>query len=167
MKCILLSILLTLVVLIISGLIYIYSGIFDPAQTTPHKPVTQWIINKTLFTSIEKRMKDIDVPGTDTSMYAGGARHYNEMCAVCHGAPGVDPSGFIEGLNPKPPRILRPEDIVPAAEAFWIIKYGIKMTSMPAFGPTHTDDDIWAITSFAVNEMVRMSSPEYQEILNH
>jgi mono/diheme cytochrome c family protein len=167
MKSILLSILLTLVVLVIAGLIYIYAGVFDPSQTTPHKPLTQWIINKTLFTSIERRMKDIVVPETDTSVFAEGARHYNEMCVVCHGAPGSDPSEFIEGLNPKPPRILRPEDIVPPAEAFWIIKYGIKMTSMPAFGPTHNDDDIWAITSFAVNKMVRMSSAEYQEILNH
>jgi mono/diheme cytochrome c family protein len=166
MKSILLSIILTLVVLVIAGLIYIYAGIFDPSQTTPHKPLTQWIINKTLFTAIEKRMKDITVPETDTATFAAGARHYNEMCAVCHGAPGVDPSEFIEGLNPRPPRILRPEDIVPTAEAFWIIKNGIKMTSMPAFSPTHNDDDIWAITSFAVNKMVRMSSEEYQELLN-
>jgi mono/diheme cytochrome c family protein len=167
MKSILLSILLTLVVLVIAGLIYVYSGIFDPSQTTPHKPLTQWIINKTLFTAIEKRVKDIRVPALDdTAMISLGASHYNEMCVVCHGAPGVDPSELVEGLNPKPPRILRPEDIVKADEAFWIIKNGIKMTSMPAFAPTHNDDEIWAITAFAVNKMVRMSPSEYQELTN-
>jgi mono/diheme cytochrome c family protein len=165
MKSILLSIILTLVVLIIAGLIYIYSGIFDPSQTTPHKPLTQWVINKTLFNSIEKRVKEVKVPDLeDTAKIALGARHYNEMCVACHGAPGVDPSELVEGLNPKPPRILKPEDIVKADEAFWIIRNGIKMTSMPAFAPTHTDDEIWAITAFSVNKLVKMSESEYLEL---
>ncbi|MEP7231601.1 MAG: cytochrome c [Ginsengibacter sp.] len=42
-------------------------------------------------------------------------------------------------------------------EAFWIIKNGIKMTSMPAFGPTHSDQKIWAITDFLLNKMNKMS----------
>jgi hypothetical protein len=38
----------------------------------------------------------------------------------------------------------------------------IKMTSMPAFGPTHTDQKIWAITGFLLNKMNKMSPEEYQ-----
>ena len=35
-----------------------------------------------------------------------------------------------------------------SAELFWIIKNGIKMTGMPAFGPTHQDEQIWNIVGF-------------------
>jgi mono/diheme cytochrome c family protein len=165
MKNIILSIVLTLVLLAILGLIYIYSGAFDVSQTTPHKPLTQWVINKTMQHSIERRVKNIKVPDlNDTAMYAVGAKHYNEMCVICHGAPGHDASELAEGLYPEPPRIEEPEDIVPPAEAFWIIKNGIKMTSMPAFGPTHTDAEIWAITAFVINRMVKMSDAEYDKI---
>ena len=47
-------------------------------------------------------------------------------------------------------------------ESFWIIKNGIKMTSMPAYGPTHTDQKIWAMTDFLLNKMNKMSTEEYQ-----
>ena len=30
----------------------------------------------------------------------------------------------------------------------WIVKNGIKLTGMPAFGPTHSDDEIWAVIRF-------------------
>jgi mono/diheme cytochrome c family protein len=34
---------------------------------------------------------------------------------------------------------------------------------MPAFAPTHTDNNIWAITAFMLNKMNKMSPSEYQE----
>ncbi len=55
------------------------------------------------------------------------------------------------------------EDMPDTTEAFWIIKNGIKMTSMPAFGPTHSDQKIWAITDFLLNKMNKMSLIEYLE----
>ncbi|MDQ2862189.1 MAG: cytochrome c [Bacteroidota bacterium] len=33
---------------------------------------------------------------------------------------------------------------------------------MPAFGPTHSDEKIWAITDFLLNKLSRMSPEEYQ-----
>lgn len=49
------------------------------------------------------------------------------------------------------------------AEAFWIIKNGIKYTVMPAFGPTHDDEKIWAIFDFLLNKMNKMSPKDYKE----
>jgi mono/diheme cytochrome c family protein len=34
---------------------------------------------------------------------------------------------------------------------------------MPAYGPTHNDQKIWAITDFLLNKMNKMSPEEYQE----
>src|SRR2546423_13483863 len=58
------------------------------------------------------------------------------MCVQCHGAPGRDPGIVGKGLRPPPPVLseaVRPWD---RAELFWIVKNGIKMTGMPASGPT-------------------------------
>lgn len=30
------------------------------------------------------------------------------------------------------------------AEIFWIVKNGLKMTGMPAFGPPHSEEQLWA-----------------------
>jgi mono/diheme cytochrome c family protein len=33
-------------------------------------------------------------------------------------------------------------------ELFWVVQNGIRMTGMPAFGPTHKDEEIWKIVAF-------------------
>ena len=64
------------------------------------------------------------------------------MCVVCHGAPGKEPSYIRQGLRPEPPNLAESSKRWGGAELFWIIKNGIKMTGMPAFGPTHQDEEI-------------------------
>jgi mono/diheme cytochrome c family protein len=66
-----------------------------------------------------------------------------------------------EGLYPRPPKFYKSDDMPDPDEAFWIIKNGIKLTSMPAFGPTHTDTKIWAITAFMLKKMNTMTPAEY------
>jgi mono/diheme cytochrome c family protein len=165
MKKVILSIIFTLVVLVIAILAYIWSGTFNVSQMVPHKSITQWVINKTTQYSIEKRIKGITVPAlTDTAMIAVGLDHYNEMCVICHGGPGIEPSEMTKGLYPEPPVFYKSEMPTPEG-AFWIIKNGMKMTSMPAFGPTHSDDKIWAITAFMLKKMNSISPADYQELL--
>ncbi len=163
MKKVILTIIITLVFIIAVFTVYMYSGTYDISQLTPHNAITKWMIRTTTHYSIKKRLKTIQVPPlNDTALIVLGFRHYNEMCVMCHGAPGIDPEEMAEGLYPKPPRFYKSDDMPDPDEAFWIIKNGIKMTSMPAFGPTHTDSKIWAITGFLLNKMNSMSPDEYQ-----
>jgi mono/diheme cytochrome c family protein len=37
------------------------------------------------------------------------------------------------------------------------------MTSMPAYGPTFSDEKIWAITAFVTHKLPKMSAAEYSE----
>jgi mono/diheme cytochrome c family protein len=53
-----------------------------------------------------------------------------------------------KGLNPPAPSLGKGENGTPDGELFWVIKHGIRMTAMPAFGPTHTDEEIWKIVTF-------------------
>ncbi len=97
-------------------------------------------------------------------MLRGGLAHYKGMCVGCHGAPGVDPSEAGEGLNPPASdltlgRVQKRTD----GELFWLIQNGVRMTGMPAFGPTHKDEEIWKIVAFLRH--LPALTPEEEKIL--
>ena len=165
MKKTIFTVLLTLIILIAGFFLYISSGTYDISQLTPHNSLTKSIIRLTTHSSIDKRSKDIVVPANikDSTLILIGFEHYNEMCVGCHGAPGIRPREMAEGLYPKPPQIFKHAKEDEAGEFFWIIKNGIKMTSMPAYGPTHADDKIWAITAFVTQKLAKMSPEEYKD----
>ncbi|HEY5391991.1 MAG TPA: cytochrome c, partial [Hanamia sp.] len=79
------------------------------------------------------------------------------------GGPGVSPDELAKGLYPPPPKFYKSNDMPEPAEAFWIIKNGIKFTGMPGFGATHDDQKIWDITDFLLNKMNKMTADEYQD----
>lgn len=164
MKKTMVTVLVTLVILIAAFTIYIYSGAYNVSQLSPHNAITKWAVNAAKEKSISKRIQNLKVPAMDdTSMAIEGFKHYNEMCSTCHGGPGISPDELAKGLYPAPPKFYKSEDMPEAAEAFWVIKNGIKFTSMPAFGPTHDDQKIWAITDFLLNKMNKMRPEEYQD----
>lgn len=163
MKKIVFSVVLTLAVIIGAMLIYIYSGSYNVSQLVPHNSFTKWAINTTVNRSIDQRLKGIEVPRmNDSAMVTEGFVHYNETCVTCHGGPGISPGELAKGLYPQPPKFYKSTDMPDTAEAFWIIKNGIKMTSMPAFGPTYSDEKIWAVTDFLLTKLNKMSPEEYQ-----
>lgn len=164
MKKIFLTVIITLAIIVAAFTIYIYSGAYNVSQLSPHNSFTNWAITTTKENSISKRTKDIKVPPmNDTAAFVIGFEHYNEMCSTCHGGPGISTDELSKGLFPVPPKFYKSNDMPEPAEAFWIIKNGIKFTAMPAFGPTHDDQKIWAITDFLLNKMNKMSPDEYQE----
>jgi mono/diheme cytochrome c family protein len=79
---------------------------------------------------------------------AAGMSHYREHCLACHGAPGLPATEVAQGLNPPAPSLGREENDTPDGELFWVTKHGIRFTSMPAFGPTHSDQEIWEMVAF-------------------
>lgn len=165
MKKVLVTIILTIAVLVAGFFIYISSGTYDISQLTPHNNFTKSIIGITTHRSINKRLKEIVVPGnlTDTAMIVRGFKQYNQMCLGCHNAPGLPENKFVDGWYPKPPELYKFSKEDDAPEFFWITKYGIKMTSMPAFKPTLEDDKLWEITAFVTQKLGKMSPTEYNE----
>jgi mono/diheme cytochrome c family protein len=164
MKKVIIALVVALVLLSAAFLAYIWSGKYDVSQLTRHSASVQWVIDKTLSHSIKQRLKEIVIPPlNDSLMIIEGFAHYNAMCVMCHGAPGIDPYEMTKGLYPEPPLFYKSKDLPGPAVAFWITKYGIKLTSMPAFTPTHNDEIIWKITSFLTNKLNKMSPEEYSD----
>jgi len=150
---------------VVGGLFFIFSGKYDVAATSEDPAILRWILQTTREESIELRADAIVPPAdavlNDPETIRDGFEHYEEMCVVCHGAPGVDAGEAREGLNPEPPLLVDQDEDLTPGEAFWVVKNGIKMTGMPAWGPTHSDDRIWAIVAF-VKKLPGLSAADYR-----
>lgn len=153
-----------IIILIAGGLIYIYSGIYNVSALVPHDKLTLWIINTTRNNSIDHHTENnIKVPGLlDASLIKMGFIHYREMCVECHGAPGVERSEVGEGLYPGAPNLSSAAREMAPQKLFWIVRNGLKMSGMPAFGKTHSDDKIWAIVAF-VKKLPSLSKEQYAQ----
>jgi len=153
---------LWIIIFIVAAAIFIWSGVYDIGTDSPHWPVVSQAIGALRDRSTEHHAAGITPPKLDDpAMVAQGAQHYAENCAMCHLAPGMDDSEIRHGLYPKPPNLTRfaPEP----AESFWIIKHGIKFTAMPAWGPTHNDQMIWAIVAY-LQKQPKMTAAEYRKL---
>jgi len=82
------------------------------------------------------------------------------MCAGCHGGPGVERGETGKGMTPTPPDLAEEAGEWSDAELYWITEHGIKLAGMPAFGPTHSDEEIAMIAAF-VRLLPEMTAEEY------
>lgn len=140
--------------------VILYSGVFNVAADSPHWEAASRVIELVRDRSIAVRADGQAVPDLeDRGLIATGAEHYAEMCTGCHLAPGMTNTELRQGLYPVPPDFTAARSLQPA-EAFWVIKHGIKMSAMPAWGHTHDDQTIWAIVAF-LQQLPTLDPGEY------
>lgn len=145
--------------------IAIYLGLYNVAADVPHTQPVYWLLETARERSIEARAKGITVPGdlADPNRIASGAGQYAEMCADCHLAPGMKRTEIARGLYPRAPELRRGTDLTPA-EQFWVVKHGLKMTGMPAWGVTHSDELLWDVVAF-LQKLPDLTPEEYQSLV--
>lgn len=152
----------TLLALTVALAAVVYSGRYPIGADRPHLPATRALIDALRDHATEAAAKSVTVPRLgDPMQVAKGAAHYDEMCTGCHRAPGQPESELRLGLYPQPPDLTR-QGIDDPAEAFWIIKHGIKLTAMPAWGKSHTDAQIWALVAF-LQQLPRLTPTQYRQ----
>lgn len=151
----------TLLALALVGLLVLFTGAYNVAATAEHWAVTHWALNTLQTSSVGARSDEVEgAPPTDSGAVRHGLEHYDAMCVNCHGAPGAERGEYGKGMNPTPPDLANEGPEWSDQELFWITKHGIRMAGMPAFGPTHTDDEIWGIVAF-LREMQAMTPEDY------
>lgn len=148
------------------GAVFIYSGSFNVAATSPHWPVTSWAVEAVRMHSIKMHAAGVTAPGNldDPAEVVLGTEHFAAHCAVCHGAPGVPKGEIAEGLYPQPADLAVAARRYTSAELFWIIKNGIKMTGMPSWSD-HSDAEIWGTVAFLKKLGAGMSEQDYGKLV--
>ena len=143
---------------------FMWLGMYNMGADSPHWKATVAMLTMMRERSIEKHAASIQVPADldDPAIILKGAGQYAAMCAGCHLAPGVSDSEIRPGLYPQPPNLSRVR--VDPRQAFWVIKHGIKMSAMPAWGFSHDDATIWSMVAF-LQKLPGMTPAEYRAIV--
>ena len=158
------GIVVTLAVIIIAGLIVIYSGWYNVSAANKPSGLENWLFGTTMDNSVESHSENIKVPDLKSpEKITEGFAHYNAMCKGCHGAPGKEETELAKGLNPHAPDLAESAQDMSPQELFWVTKNGVKMTGMPAWGITHSDEKIWSIVAF-IEQLPGMTGSEYDSI---
>jgi mono/diheme cytochrome c family protein len=143
------------------GAVVLYTGFYNVAATHQHLAPTYWLLEVGLRESIERQARRVEVPrSADDTLVERGVALYATHCVQCHGAPGVAPQPFALGLTPLPKHLAPIARERTAAELYWVIKNGIKMTGMPAWEFRLSEHDLWAVTAF-VRRLPLVSPQEY------
>jgi len=140
------------IVAAIGGGLFVYSGAYNVSATEQHTAPVYWVLNTAMRRSVKFHADDIAVPAlAEPAAIERGLRLYRAHCVQCHGAPGVAPEPFALGMMPLPANLaLTAREWRNPAEIFWVAKFGIKTSGMPAWEFRLTDAELWAIVAFVL-----------------
>jgi mono/diheme cytochrome c family protein len=99
-----------------------------------------------------RRASRAGVPPAASGTRAGieeGDKLFGTDCAECHGNSGREPTDAGRWMYPRVAD-LGSADVQKYSdrELFWIVKNGIRLSGMPAFGRVESDEHIWNLVHF-------------------
>lgn len=157
-------VLLGTVVVVLGAFGVIWFGLYNVAADDPHWDSTYRVLDLARTRSIAVRAAGIQVPDlTDPELIRQGAGNYNSMCTGCHLAPGAADTELSIGMYPKPPGWQQLGQTQPR-EAFWVMKHGVKMSGMPAWGASMDDRYLWGMVAL-LQQFPRMTQADYEALV--
>lgn len=152
LKGVLFGVALTIGVALIGGYFLVNSGLIPANADAKPGWMETWMASTSLKATLRRKAPKEQNPValTDQNLLEG-VHLFAQNCAFCHGSAkgGKSASPIAKGLYQKPPQLASNgvEDD-PEGESFWKIKHGIRLTGMPTFGYTLTDQQIWTLALF-------------------
>ncbi len=92
--------------------------------------------------------------------------HFADHCASCHGNNGRGQTTIGQNLYPRAPDMASPKtQSLSDGELFYIIKHGIRLTGMPAWGEDTPEDDreSWKLVHF-IRHLPAITPEEIEEM---
>jgi mono/diheme cytochrome c family protein len=129
------------------------TGHFPAATADSPLPFEKTIAGVVLHRRIHREAPKRDVSSLTTANLVSGANVYQKNCAFCHGLPQEPKPLLATGMFPPPPQLFTADDGVtddPAGEVFWKVKNGIRLTGMPAFKASLSDEQMWQASALVV-----------------
>jgi thiosulfate dehydrogenase len=139
-------------VLLIVGaeFIFLTGGGMPVATKGGPLPLERFLTSRALTHAIAKEAdRQSPLQATEANLLAG-AKVYRAHCEVCHGQPDQKAPGAIaRGMFPRPPMLMPPKKGVtddPVGESYWKVKNGIRLTGMPGFEGSLSEDELWQVS---------------------
>ncbi len=133
--------------------LYVWFGYAPVATAAPPFPLEKTVTSIALKARIDKEApKSSPVPPTEPNLVAG-AKLYREYCAVCHGTAGEPKTATAAGMFPPPPQLMHGKGVTddPVGETYWKAANGIRLTGMPAYRGSLTDEQLWQVSQALAN----------------
>jgi mono/diheme cytochrome c family protein len=172
MKGLLLGIALTLLVELAVAFVLVRSGQIPANADSPPGKLEIWAATTSLDATLSTQAPTSANPvALSDEHLLEGVRLYGENCAVCHGSAAGDAaaSPIAKGLYLKPPQF-GTEGVEDDAEglSFWKVKHGIRLTAMPSFAATLSDQQIWTIALFLkhMDKLPPVAQQRWQNVKN-
>jgi mono/diheme cytochrome c family protein len=128
---------------------YVKLGVFKVAAAHPHSKLVEWLTHDTMINSVKRRAEEVPLPATVSLDQAKrGFCQYEAHCVACHGGPAVAREQWVNGMNPEPPYLLDATRQWKPRELHWIVENGIKMTGMPAWRGTLSQQQITDLVAY-------------------
>ena len=147
------------------GAAVVFGGLYNVSARIGHFPGVPFFLHTTFKNSVQLRapaentVPDLDAEG----MVALGAKHFDGGCKVCHAAPGQERWAVPNVMVPRPPHITMAVQDWQANELHWIVDEGVKMSGMPYWPATRTDD-IWPVVAFLEAVQDGMTGQTYADL---
>lgn len=128
--------------------VYCVTGSAPVATSSPPMPFEFFFARTALHATLKKEAT-ATYPGKVTvNELLNGADVFHHNCAICHGLPGRPESRIAKGEFPHPPQLFDPDDMVtddPVGVTYWKAKHGIRLTGMPGFSGSLTEQQLWDV----------------------
>jgi len=149
MKKFVLGVVFTLVVIAAGGLLYISLGMFPVGADNPPGRIEHALAEMAMDAHVDRHQPKQENPTEITpANLILGAQNYETHCALCHGGAAARVSPMRTKFSPPVPQIVNRIPHDEDAHIFWVTKHGIRMTGMPAWEGTLTDEQIWRVVAF-------------------
>ena len=137
------------------------AGLYDVSATAKPSRLEEGFASFVVDRSVARRAPKGPNPVSITpEVLARGLAEYRGHCLVCHGAPGVRPTGISKGLNPPAPDLAQPDAQEGTdGELFQVISAGVRMSGMPAFSLSESPETLWKLVAF-VRHLPKLSDEE-------
>jgi thiosulfate dehydrogenase len=159
------GIVLSVVIALIGAYLLVRSGFIPANADAIPGSLETWMARTSLDATLgrEAPAGQNPVELTDQNLL-NGVHLFAQNCAVCHGSAtsAASPSPIAKGLYQKPPQLAtKGVEDDPEGVSFWKIKHGIRLTGMPAFGYSLSDQEIWTLALF-LKHMDKLPDPVQQ-----
>jgi mono/diheme cytochrome c family protein len=147
-KGLVLGFILALVLLTVGAWCCFGFGLAPVATAAPPMPFEKYLANRALHAAVASSAgRPSPIPATEPNLMGGGMV-YSANCAMCHGLPGQEMPAIAKGMFPQPPQLFRGKGVTddPVGETFWKVQNGIRLTGMPAFKGSLTEEEMWQVS---------------------
>ena len=161
----LLVLLAALAVAVAGAVLFVWSGVYNIAASSPHTQGVYSLLEMTMQQSVRLRARDVEPPALDApALFERGAACYQHRCELCHGGPGLAQNDLALGMQPLPGPLINASMRFKTRELYWITRNGITMSGMPAWRLQLSEGDTWALVAF-IERLPQLSPSAYRQLM--